>query len=300
MGRIGWWRPARPRQAEWAAMDTPPELATLASPTSRASAFEREHPEAGALVRLLLRPGERIKLITTGWRSWFVDDVFLGFPTILANRTLIVGTDDRLLLIHTSARGLRPEGYVTEVPRSCVMGSLQRPLMSIFTTTGTVRFLGVPLAGRRSLDFGFEAAEQAVGAPRALCPACFEGQAVGSPRCTVCGTRFNTPWGAAWRSLIFPGWGDAWLDSLTVGAITLTVTMFLWLNVVAFVQAAGAAGPGQVELARRMVVGFLGSAAFAHGAAAVVSGLRARHGIRAASGQLPAPRPRRTGDGPAV
>lgn len=98
----------------------------------------------------------------------------------------------------------------------------------------------------------------------------------------------KTPLGAGLRSLLLPGWGDAWLDSPAVGAITLTVAMFLWLNVVAFIQAADAAGPGQIELAQRMVAGFLGTAGLAHVLAAGVSWVRGRHGLRARSGHLPA------------
>lgn len=270
-------------------MMTPPrESGPRTVAGSKATAFEREFPEAGALVRHILSPGERIKLITTGWRSSFVDDVFLGFPTLLANRTLIIGTDTRLLLIHTSIRGLKPRGYVYEVPRTSVMGSIKMPLMSIFTTGGTLRFLGVPLAGKLSLDFGFDPESKAAGTPSPLCPACFVRQDIGIAACSACGAVMKTPLGAGLRSLLLPGWGDAWLDSPTVGAITLTVAMFLWLNVVAFIQAADAAGPGQIELAQRMVAGFLGTAGLAHVLAAGVSWVRGRHGLRAKSGHLPA------------
>ncbi len=256
------------------------------APGSKAKAFEREFPEAGALLRRALKPGEKIKLITTGWRSSFVDDVFLGLPTLLANRTLIVGTDTRLLLIHTSMRGLKPRGYLSEVPRSSVMGSLKMPLMSIFTTGGTIRFLGVPLAGKLSLDFGFEPNSEVSGTPSPLCPACFVRQETGVPACLACGAAMKTPMGAGARSLLLPGWGDAWLDSRALGAITLTVAMFFWFNVVAFIQAAAAAGPGQAEVAQRVVSGFLGAAGLTHVFAAGVSWVRARHGLREESRRL--------------
>lgn len=248
------------------------------------SVFEAEHPEAAGLVRALLRPGEKIKLITTGWRSWFVDDVFLGVPTLLANRHLIVGTNDRLLLIHTSRTGLRPEGYVEEVPRSCILGSLGTPLHSIFTTGGTRRFVGVPFSGKRALSFEHDPDRPPTGRPRALCPGCFVPQADDATGCPSCGTAFKTPAGAAWRSLLLPGWGDAWLDSHVVGALTLAVTVFLWLNVAAFLQAAGTA-PDQVAVGR-LITSFLTAAGMAHLLSAAASAARAGHGLRARDGTL--------------
>jgi|GEM_PF-4708225 len=259
-------------------------------PKAKVSAFEREHPAASALLRRLLEPDEKVKLITTGWRSWFVDDVFFGFPTILANRTLIIGTERRLLLIHTSRAGLRPEGYVNEVPRDSVIGSIGLPLLSLFTSAGTVRFLGVPFAGKRALDFEHDPAAKPTATPRALCPACFAPQPVGIAACGECGVGLKTPGSAAWRSLLLPGWGDAYLDSLPLGMLTAAVTMFLWLNVLAFMRAAESAGPGQIEAVQRMEVGFLAMAGCAHVLAAAVAWGRAQHGLRAKSGELPARR----------
>jgi len=248
------------------------------------SVFEAEHPEAAALVKALLRPGEKIKLITTGWRSWFVDDVFLGAPTLLANRHLIVGTSDRLLLIHTSRTGLRPQGYLEEVPRSCILGSLGTPLHSIFTTGGTRRFVGVPFSGKRALSFPHDPDRPPTGRPRSLCPGCFTPQEDDATGCASCGTAFKTPAAAAWRSLVLPGWGDAWLDSRVVGAMTFAVTAFLWLNVAAFLRAAGSA-PDQ-ETVARLTTSFLLAAGMAHLISATASAARAGHGLRARSGGL--------------
>ena len=259
----------------------PAQIATAGGPRGfAASAFEREHPEAGDFLRRVLKPGEKVQLITTGWRSWFVDDVFLGIPTLLANRHLIVGTEERLLLIHTTRTGLRPEGYVHEVPKSSVMGSLMLPLLSIFTTAGTLRFIGVPFSGKRKLDFEHDPETQPSGTPRPLCPSCFEPQLRGASACSSCETAFKTPLGAGLRSLLIPGWGDAWLDSWAVGALTLMTTMFLWLNVAAFLRAAQATGPGQAEAVGQMVSGFLAMAAVSHVLSAIVSAARARHGLR--------------------
>ncbi|MCO4769895.1 MAG: hypothetical protein KDA24_07665 [Deltaproteobacteria bacterium] len=264
----------------------------MALASTAVSAFEREHPEVAVLLRAALKQGEKVNLITTGWRSWFVDDIFLGGPTLLANRHLIVGTDERLLLIHMSRQGLKPEGYLHEVPRSSIMGSLMLPLLSIFTSGGTLRFLGVPFTGRRALEFEPDPDKTTSGQPRPLCPACFEPQLEGVAQCSRCETAFKTPLAAGVRSLLIPGWGDAWLDSRIVGAITLLFTMFLWLNVVAFLQAAAATGPGQADVVGKMVTGFLMATAAAHTLSGLVSAARARHGLRAKSGRLPATAPR--------
>ncbi len=268
-------------------MDPAPESsAPLGS--LKIAAFEERYPKAAALMRALLEPGEKISLVTTAWRSSFVDDVFLGIPTLLSNRTLVVGTERRLLLIRCAGRDLEPRGYVNEVPRSALLAAMAVPLMSIFTTGGTIRLIGVPRSGKRSLTQDFDPDAKPRGKPQHLCPACFVAHERHLPRCWRCGARFRSPWKAGLRSLLFPGLGDAYLGSFAVGALTALTTGFLWLNVIAFLRAAGQVSGSQAETVAATASLFLGLALGAHVLSGVVSGVRGLKGLIAMTAELPA------------
>ena len=250
--------------------------------------FEERYPKAAALMRAILEPGEKISLVTTAWRSSFVDDIFLGIPTILSNRTLVVGTGRRLLLIRCAGRNLEPWGFVTEVPRSALLAAMAVPFMSIFTTTGTIRLIGVPGSGKRSLTQPFAPDAKPTGRPRHLCPACFVAHERHIPRCWRCGVRFRSPWKAALRSFLLPGLGDAYLGSFAVGVMTALTTGFLWLNVIAFLRAADRVSGPQAEAVAATASLFMALALGAHVIAGVVTGVRALRGLIALTGELPA------------
>lgn len=252
------------------------------------AAFEHRYPKAAALMRALLRDGEKINLVTTGWRSTFVDDVFLGIPTILSNRTLVIGTDQRLLLIRCAGRDLEPRGYVNEIPRSAVMAAFPVPIMSLFTTGGTVRLLGVPGPGKRSLTKDHDPDAKPTGKPRPLCPACFVAHDGATPRCWKCGTRFRAPWKAGLRSFLVPGLGDGYLGAYAVGVLTALTTAFLWLNVIAFLQAAQTVPAAQAVAVEETATLFLVAAVSAHVVAGVVSWARGFKGLIALTADLPA------------
>jgi hypothetical protein len=250
--------------------------------------FEEQYPKAAALMRALLEPGEKISLVTTAWRSSFVDDIFLGIPTLLSNRTLVVGTERRLLLIRCGGRDLVPRGYVNEVPRTALLAAMAVPLMSIFTTGGTIRLIGVPASGKRALTQDFDPEAKPTGRPRHLCPACFVPHERHLPRCWRCGARFRTPWKAALRSLVLPGLGDAYLGSFGVGVMTALTTGFLWLNVIAFLRAASKVSGAQAEAVAATASLFLALALGAHVLSGLVSGVRGLKGLIAMTAELPA------------
>lgn len=266
--------------------EPPPKLAAL-----KIAVFEQRYPKAAALMRELLDPGEKISLITTGWRSTFVDDVFLGIPTVLSNRTLVIGTERRLLLIRCSGRDLEPRGYVNEVPRSALLAAMPVPIMSLFTTAGTIRLIGVPRSGKRSLSKDHDPGVKPTGSPAHLCPACFVSHEFYAPRCWKCGTRFRAPWKAGLRSLLLPGLGDAYLGSFAVGVMTALSTAFLWLNVIAFVRAAETVTGSQAEAVTATASVFLALALGAHVLAGAVSWARGFKGLIAMTAELPARAP---------
>lgn len=258
------------------------------SASMKIAAFEQRYPKAAELMRALLDPGERISLVTTAWRSSFVDDVFLWIPTLLSNRMLVVGTDRRLLLIRCAGRDLEPRGYVNEVPRSAVLAAMAVPIMSIFTTGGTIRLIGVPRSGKRSLAQDDGSESKPSGRPRHLCPACFVPHDRYLSRCWRCGVRFRAPWKAALRSLVLPGLGDAYLGSFGVGVLTALTTAFLWLNVIAFLRAGSRVTGAQAEAVLATTTLFVGLALGAHVIAGVVSGVRGLKGLIAMTAELPA------------
>ena len=253
------------------------------------AAFEQRYPKAAALMRSLLDDGEKISLITTGWRSTFVDDVFLGLPTLLANRMLVIGTDRRLLLIRCSGWDLEPRGYVNEVPRTSVVAALAVPIMSLFTTSGTIRLIGVPGPGKRSLTKQHDPAAKPAGRPRPLCPACFVPHDHHVPRCWRCGTRFRAPWKAGLRSLVVPGLGDAYLGAYAVGVLTALTTAFLWVNVITFVDAASQVTGPKAAAVEEIAAIFLALSFGAHVVSGLASWARGFKGLIALNAELPAP-----------
>ncbi len=272
-----------------------PDLAGL-----KIAAFESRYPKAATLMRALLEPGEKISLVTTGWRSTFVDDVFLGFPTLLSNRTLVIGTERRLLLIRCGGRDLEPRGYVNEVPRSALLAAMPVPFMSLFTTAGTIRLIGVPGPGKRSLSKDHDPDARPKGQPRYLCPACFVAHERYVPECWRCGTAFRAPWRAGLRSLLAPGLGDAYLGSFAVGVMTALTAAFLWLNVIAFLHAAQSVTGSQAEAVGAAASGFLALALGAHALAGGVSWARGFKGLIATTAELPAQPARVRGQWPAA
>ena len=260
-----------------------PNLAGL-----KIAAFEQRYPKAAALMRSILDDGEKINLVTTGWRSTFVDDVFLGIPTILSNRTLVIGTNRRLLLIRCTGRDLEPRGYVSEVPRSSILAALAVPIMSVFTTGGTIRLIGVPMSGKRSLSKDHDPDAQPSGAPRHLCPACFAPHEGWLPRCWRCGTRFRAPWKAGLRSLLVPGLGDGYLGAYAVGVLTALTTAFLWLNVMAFLRAAETVPASKAASIEETAAVFIGLSFGAHVLSGLVSWARGFKGLIALTADLPA------------
>jgi hypothetical protein len=207
-----------------------------------------------------------------------------GSMNPFANRTTLVLTDKRVLLIHTDWR-----------QRPCMFAS-QLPLDRIVATTGRNSYVFIR-SGREQLMFhGVRRSEahhlrnllasttSGQGGWQNLCPRCFT-PIDGAPEvCPTCGERFKSFSKAALRSLIFPGLGDFYLGYRKYALLEILGAGILWaIFVSTLIPAVRLTGAEGITLALPM----LALIAVVHAGDAWLTRHKARMGLHSKDGALP-------------
>ena len=195
--------------------------------------------KAAPVLRAALVRDERVQYVAAGVVSLWWEHLMAGWASMLINRTTLVLTTQRLLLIHTNSRG-RPESYVNQilldgirsVKRGGLGGALKLTLgRGRWTLTGLRRSdsaqLVTMLAGRPTAASGVTA----------LCPACFE-PAAGHRACARCRTSVKSPRTAALRSLVLPGLGDFYLGHRVLASMEMVGSAATWVFIIALMLSA--------------------------------------------------------------
>lgn len=166
----------------------------------------------------LLFPDERIEFVTMGVLNSFVEQYFMGIWALIINRTMLVFTDMRLILVQCNGSGVA-KSMMWQIPYHRI-GNYTGSLGVIkFRVDGgqLYTFSGVPGDDRKRLK---EYVQSRVARTReagaefpsfagrdSLCPACASPVPAAAESCPECGESFTKPHVPAIMSLIVPGLG---------------------------------------------------------------------------------------------
>lgn len=169
----------------------------------------------------MLRPGEEVLYIAKGVQYSFWEQYLLGaFAAALINQTVFVLTNVRILLLHSNTRG-KPKDmswmiYCSQITKftSGWFGAVVVKLRD----GKTYKFGGFTGADRKQMPKVFQQVANAykekgfdpqVSQSREnLCYHCYSIIEKKEYVCAKCGADYWLPSQIAWRSLIFPSWGD--------------------------------------------------------------------------------------------
>jgi len=198
------------------------------------------------VLKRALGPTEVVRFATNGVRQlmWWL--LTAGSMNPFANRTTMVLTDKRVLLIHTDSKQ-RPRMFANQLPLDRIRDTSGRNSY-IFIRTGKeqLMFHGVLRSEASHVRNLLEATASKKGGWQNLCPRCFAPTDSAPPSCEKCGEVFKSPKKAALRSLIFPGLGDFYLGYRKYAALEIIGAAALWAlfltTLVPAVKARGVEG----------------------------------------------------------
>ena len=203
------------------------------------------------LLAKTLEPAETIRYVASGFRYSAAEHFLSGhLAARSANRTALVLTDRRLLLLQVDAGGrpkdLKSQLRVERVRRAS--GSWLGSLTLETVSREKLVYTSVPRADRNALAAllpGSPTAPRASeGSIEHLCPACLRvvpGPVGSAERCPdpACRIPFRSPKRAAWLSALVPGVGDIYLRHFLFGSLefvgSIAVLCFALFAIVAAV-----------------------------------------------------------------
>ncbi len=184
--------------------------------------------KAEPVLQLALNPMEVVRFTTNGVRqlTWWL--LTAGSMNPFANRTTLVLTDKRVLLIHTDSKQ-RPRMFANQLPLERIRATTGRNSY-IFIRSGReqLMFHGVKRSEARQLRGLLDSAATKKGGWQNLCPRCFTATDGAPASCEACGEEFKSPRKAALRSLLFPGLGDYYLGYRKYAMLEIIGAALLW------------------------------------------------------------------------
>jgi hypothetical protein len=197
---------------------------------------------------LLLYPGERIEFVTTAVLNSLAEQYFMGLWAIVINRTLMLFTQHRVILIQADGKG-RARHLAWQIPYSRLQGFKTGMVTSsarFKLEDGKVyKFAQMPRHDRKLLRAFMEAQTNSGGqapfefpshSPRdPLCPACCTPLPARARVCAECDEHLVDPRLPALMSCIVPGTGHLYLGHRGLGLVELAGFCFLLLAMVALI-----------------------------------------------------------------
>lgn len=240
--------------------------------------------KAEPVLKRVLAPTEVVRFATNGVRQlmWWL--LTAGSMNPFANRSTLVLTDKRVLLIHTDWKQ-RPRMFANQLPLDRVRSTGGRNSY-IFIRTGKeqLMFHGVKRSEAAHVRNLLESTASKEGGWQNLCPRCFAAIDSAPDRCERCGEVFKSPRTAALRSLIFPGLGDFYLGYRKYALLEIAGAAALWaVFFTTLVPAARARGLEGALVAAPL----LGLIVLVHLGDAVLTRAKARTGLHSKDGALP-------------
>ena len=240
--------------------------------------------KAEPVLQRALNPMEVVRFTTNGVRqlTWWL--LTAGSMNPFANRTTLVLTDRRVLLIHTDSKQ-QPRMFANQLPLERIRSTSGRNSY-IFIRSGReqLMFHGVKRSEARQLKGLLEATATKKGGWQNLCPRCFTATDDAPLSCAKCGEEFKSPKKAALRSLLFPGLGDFYLGYRKYAMLEIMGAGLLWAlfvsTLVPTVMAKGLEGA--------IVAGpLLALLAIIHVGDALLTRAKAKTGFHSRDGTLP-------------
>lgn len=236
------------------------------------------------VLQRVLNPIEVVRFATNGVRqlTWWL--LTAGSMNPFANRTTLVLTDRRVLLIHTDSKQ-RPRMFANQLPLERIRATSGRNSY-VFIRTGReqLMFRGVKRSEARQLRGLLESTATKEGGWQNLCPRCFVATDGAPQRCGKCGEVFKSPKKAARRSLLLPGLGDFYLGYRKYATLEIIGATMLWAlflsTLIPAVMARGLEGTIVAAPVFALV-------AFIHIADALLTRAKARTGLHSKDGALP-------------
>jgi hypothetical protein len=192
-----------------------------------------------------LRPGEEVLYVAKGVQSSFWEQYFLrAWAAILINQTVFVLTNVRLLMLHSNTSG-KPKDmswmiYYSQVTKftSGWFGTVVVKLRD----GKTYKYGGFTGGDRKQMPTVFRRVANTYKErdfdPRVsqsrenLCYYCYSIIAKNEYTCAHCGAEYWKPAQIAWRSLIFPSWGDFLMRHYLLAAAELIGYTIGWIIMV--------------------------------------------------------------------
>ena len=240
--------------------------------------------KAEPVLKRALAPTEVVRFATNGVRQlmWWL--LTAGSMNPFANRTTLVLTDRRVLLIHTDWKH-RPRMFANQLPLDRVHTTSGRNSY-IFIRTGKeqLMFHGVKRAEAAHVRNLLESTATKKGGWQNLCPRCFHPTDSAPESCEKCGEEFKSPKKAARRALIFPGLGDFYLGYRKYAMLEIAGAAVLWaLFLTTLVPAIKTRGLGGALVAAP----FFALIVLLHVGDAFLTRTKARNGLHSKDGSLP-------------
>lgn len=231
-----------------------------------------------------LGPTEVVRFATNGTRQlmWWL--LTAGSMNPFANRTTLVLTDKRVLLIHTDWNH-RPCMFASQLPLDRIRVTSGRNSY-IFIRTGKeqLMFHGVKRSEASHVRNLLESTATKKGGWQNLCPRCFTPTDSAPLSCEKCGEEFKSPKTAARRSLIFPGLGDFYLGYRKYAMLEIAGAAMLWaLFLTTLVPATKARGLEGALVAAPLFALIV----LVHVGDAFLTRTKARNGLHSKDGALP-------------
>ncbi|MCA8987753.1 MAG: hypothetical protein KDA78_08950 [Planctomycetaceae bacterium] len=189
----------------------------------------------------MLFEGEEVIYIAKGIRYSFVEFYFMGLWASMINHTVFVLTNLRLIMLHTNGKGIPKKTfwmiYYSQIDK---FKASWNGMINLKLKDGKkLAFSGFQKTDRKKLPDAFETALEgyrAAGfAPETsqsmenLCTYCKEAIPKNIYDCDDCGAKFWTPGQIAWRSFVFPSWGDFVMGHTTIAVLEMFGGVIAWL-----------------------------------------------------------------------
>jgi len=231
-----------------------------------------------------LGPMEVVRYATNGVRqlTWWL--LTAGSMNPFANRTTLVLTDRRVLLIHTDWKQ-RPRMFANQLPLERIRATSGRNSY-IFIRSGReqLMFHGVKRSEARRLRGLLEATPTMEGGWQNLCPRCFAATDGAPPSCESCGEELKSARTATLRSLLFPGLGDFYLGYRKYAMLEIAGAILLWsLFLSTLIPAMTRRGPEGLLVAGPIFALLV----FLHIGDALLTRAKAKAGLHSKDGALP-------------
>ncbi|MGD8825735.1 MAG: hypothetical protein PVI24_12190 [Myxococcales bacterium] len=240
--------------------------------------------KAEPVLKRALGPLEVVRFATHGVRQlmWWL--LTAGSMNPFANRTTLVLTNQRVLLIHTDWR-YRPCLFANQLPVERIVETMGRnSYVFIRSPREQLMFHGVRRSEAQYLQSLLDSTDANEGGWQNLCPHCFTAIDGAPEACPSCGERFKSARRAALRSFLFPGLGDFYLGYRKYGLLEIAGAGALWgiflSTLIPAVRLKGAAG-------MLLALPMLGLVALVHAGDAWLTRNKAKMGLHSKDGALP-------------